>query len=90
MKNFYLHLIFLLFITKSISTSAQPVTANDYVRPYTEKFDYGSNMAAPSNGWSDETIAGIIRNAGGTCTNPFGIRIARLIRIITSLTMFTG
>ena len=70
MKNFYLHLIFLLFITKSISSSAQSITANDYVRPYAEKFDYGSNMAAPSNGWSDETIAGIIRNAGGTSLRP--------------------
>jgi hypothetical protein len=70
MKNFYLHLMLLVFIIQSICASAQSVTANGYVRPYTEKFDYGSNMAAPGNGWSDETIADIIRNAGGTTLRP--------------------
>jgi hypothetical protein len=71
MKNLcHHHLILFLFVSISISASVQPVTANNYVRPYTEKFDYGSNMGAPGNGWTDETIAGIIRNAGGTSLRP--------------------
>jgi len=54
MKNPYHHyLILFLFAFICGAVSAQPVTANEYVPPYNEKFDYGSNMWGLSNGWSD-------------------------------------
>lgn len=40
-------------------------TANQFVPAYTETFGYGSNMWGNGNGWSDEAISDIIKNAGG-------------------------
>ena len=39
-------------------------TANDYVRPYTADFQYGSNMGYYANGWTDEALAELAQRGG--------------------------
>jgi hypothetical protein len=40
-------------------------TANTYVRPYTETFQYGANLGYYSTGWPDEKLAGLVQKLGG-------------------------
>ena len=48
-----------------ISKSLHAQTANQYVKPYTNKFEYGANMGYYSNGWNDEGLAKLVNKAGG-------------------------
>lgn len=69
--NFFKKLITFFTISIFVLTttlSAQPVfpyTANDYVRPYSANFEYGSNMGYYGNGWEDKTLAALINKSGG-------------------------
>ncbi len=60
-KYFTLLLIFLFFLEKLVAQQ----NANDYIKPNTAPFTYGSNMGYYGNGWLDETLAAAIKNAGG-------------------------
>lgn len=71
MKNCLKYCCPFLLITMlhSLSAYAQTTvvkTANQSVPAFTSKFGYGSNMIGQSNGWTDQTVAGIINKAGGT------------------------
>ena len=50
-------------------TTTQPAgpaqTADTYVRPYTELYQYGSNMGYYGDKWNDEGLAGLLQQAGG-------------------------
>jgi hypothetical protein len=45
-------------------------TADSYVAPYSAGFQYGSNMGAYGNGWTDEGLAGLVQRAGGHSLRP--------------------
>ncbi|GAB3588492.1 hypothetical protein GCM10027345_40490 [Hymenobacter daeguensis] len=45
-------------------------TANDYIRPYTEAFQYGSNLGFYNNSWTDESLATIAQAAGAHSLRP--------------------
>jgi hypothetical protein len=45
-------------------------TANDYVRPYTESFQYGSNIGYYGTSWTDEGLAGLVQNVNGHTIRP--------------------
>jgi hypothetical protein len=45
-------------------------TADTYVRPYTETFQYGANMGYYGTGWDDEKLAGLLHQAGGHSLRP--------------------
>jgi len=72
MKNVHAKLVVSLFfcLTCYLPFSFSQSTANNMVRPYSEIFQYGSNMAGNSNGWTDTSIASIISKAGGHTLRP--------------------
>ena len=62
-----------LFLTQSVFYAhgqAPAQTADTYIRPYTESFQYGSNIGYYNNGWDDESLAGLVKNAGGHTIRP--------------------
>jgi len=66
-------ILFALFITQSVFYAygqAPAQTADGYIRPYTEDFQYGSNIGYYNNGWNDETLAGLVKSAGGHTIRP--------------------
>ncbi len=55
-------------VTPPPTTSETPQlksSANDAVNPYTATFKYGANMGYYGNGWDDNSIAGLVNQAGG-------------------------
>ena len=54
----------LLFSLRAAAQGTVPQTADDYIRPYTESFQYGSNMGYYGQGWNDESLAALARQAG--------------------------
>ena len=45
-------------------------TANDYIRPYTESFQYGTNLGYYNAKWSDEALAATAQSLGGHTLRP--------------------
>ena len=45
-------------------------TANDYVRPYSEAFQYGTNLGYYNDSWTDEGLAGLAQALGGHSVRP--------------------
>ena len=73
MKNFFSsvgRLVLLWLCLPSLAAMAQTQTANTYVRPYTESFQYGANMGYHGPNWSDETLAGLLQQVGGHSLRP--------------------
>jgi hypothetical protein len=64
LKSFILSLLLALSQIFFASAQAPTQTANTYVRPYSEDFQYGSNTGYYPNGWNDDLLAGIARDAG--------------------------
>jgi hypothetical protein len=50
--------------------AAAQQTADTYVRPYTESFQYGANMGYHGAAWSDESLADLLHQAGGHSLRP--------------------
>ncbi|WP_375418072.1 PA14 domain-containing protein [uncultured Hymenobacter sp.] len=70
MKHFsqkLLRLTWLWLALSSLPALAQttvPSTADDYIRPYTENFQYGCNIGFYGYGWNDETLAAAGQKTG--------------------------
>lgn len=45
-------------------------TANTYVKPYNENFQYGSNLLGNRNGWNDTSLTSLVNKAGGHTIRP--------------------
>ena len=62
-----------LFITQFVfyaHSQAPTPTANEYVRPYSESFQYGSNLGYYNNGWDDDKLAALVKDIGGHSIRP--------------------
>ena len=71
MKNLFL--ILLLIVSQSVicAFGQTPVrTAQEYIRPYSEPFQYGINLGYYNVGWSDEQLAGLAQSAGVHSVRP--------------------
>lgn len=71
LKKFTL-LTILLTIKSAFYTFGQTPTktANDYIRPYTENFQYGANLGYYNAAWSDEVLAATAQGLGGHTLRP--------------------
>jgi len=49
---------------------APPQTADTYVRPYTEAFQYGTNLGYYNDRWNDELLAGLAQQRGSHTLRP--------------------
>ncbi|MBO2012043.1 PA14 domain-containing protein [Hymenobacter negativus] len=74
MKNFFslMRRVVLLWLCfpgfAAVAQVAQ--TADTYMRPYTEAFQYGANMGYYGAGWDDESLANLLHQAGGHSLRP--------------------
>ena len=71
MKHAVFYLFFLLagsWLPAGAQAPAQ--TANDYVRPYPEAFQYGVNMGYYGAAWSDDSLARLAQKLGGHSVRP--------------------
>lgn len=63
--DFLAVILIILQSVQSVRGQAPTQTANTYVRPYTEKFQYGTNLGYYGAKWTDEKLAGITQTLGG-------------------------
>ncbi|GAB3581449.1 PA14 domain-containing protein [Hymenobacter daeguensis] len=72
MKRFYsiTARLLLAWLCFSGFAAAAQQTADTYVRPYTESFQFGANMGYHGTNWNDESLAGLLHQAGGHSLRP--------------------
>jgi hypothetical protein len=72
MKRFYsvTTRLLLAWLCFSGFAAAAQQTADTYVRPYTEPFQFGANMGYHGTNWNDESLAGLLHQAGGHSLRP--------------------
>jgi hypothetical protein len=58
------------FTALAQTTPTTPQTADDYVRPYTENFQYGANLGYYGQAWNDVGLAGLLKQVGGHSLRP--------------------
>ena len=63
-------LFFSLFKALNANSQTPARTANDYIRPYTENFQYGTNLGYYDAAWSDEVLAATAQSIGGHTLRP--------------------
>jgi len=71
LKHFkLLFLLIYVFCTFNTRGQAPTRTAKDYVRPYTESFQYGTNLGYYNATWSDDQLATVAQTLGSHSVRP--------------------
>ena len=71
MRHFISALLFFFGQAAFIALGQAPTqTANDYIRPYTEDFQYGTNLGYYNSNWPDVNLAGIAQTLGAHSIRP--------------------
>ena len=71
LKNSTFLVLLLVIKCASYANGQTPTkTANDYIRPYTEGFQYGTNLGYYNTNWSDEALAATAQGLGGHTLRP--------------------
>ncbi|SFQ05937.1 PA14 domain-containing protein [Hymenobacter arizonensis] len=71
MKHLFQKLTFIALCWLCLAgPSALAQTADEYVRPYTENYQYGANLGYYGTTWTDEALAGLLQATGGHSVRP--------------------